>query len=256
MMTLLLVMTLQAIQPTDQELGKDWLIDRVARDIKVQPGTPIEVHNPYGDIRSRGTDDGILAISAMVQSKKGDDHKIEFDIVESSEGIVVNVIYKGREEDTIKKNGQRRADVTVYVPGGSPFTVSTFKGYLEAKGLKSDVDAYSERGKIFLRTNGHIKAKTRQGDIKAVVKEAVWKRPLAFESVLGVIEVQVPSHAGGMAIAKTGGHITSDYSIEIKHAKGSKMKTGRARLGEGNQEIHLTNHQGDIKIIRGLWDEN
>ena len=240
----------------DQELGKDWLIDRIAWDKKIQPGMPIEVHNPYGDIRSRGTDDGKLAISAMVQSHKDDKHKIEFDIVENEGSIVVNVIYKGDDKETAKKNGLRRADVTVYVPNGSPYTVSTFKGYVEAKGLKCDIDAYSERGKIFLRTNGHMKAKTRQGNIKAVIKESEWKRALEFESVLGVIEVQIPSQAGGMAIAKTGGHITSDYSIQIEHAKGTKMKTGTARLGDGKQEIKLTNHQGDIKIIRGLWDEN
>ena len=243
------------MQPMDQELGKDWLIDRIAWEKQIQPGTPVEVHNPYGDIRSRGTDDGKLALSAMVQSHKDDEHKVEFDIQEKDGAVIVNVIYKGKEEDTVKKNGLRRADVTVYVPDGSPYTVSTFKGLLEAKGLKCDVDASSDRGKIFLRLNGHITAKNRQGHIKAVIKEAVWKKPMVFESVLGNIEVHLPSQAGGMATAKTRGHITTDYSIDIEHTKGSKLKVGKARLGDGKQELLLTNHQGDIKIVRGLWDE-
>lgn len=254
MISLILILTLQGMAPMEQELGTDWLIERISWEAKIQPGLPIEVHNPYGDVRSRGTDDGKLAISGMVQKHKDDDQRIEFDIQETPEKIVINLIFQGDDELTYKKKGLRRADVTVYIPFGSPFRVSTLKGLLEVKGLKSDVDAYSERGKIFARINGHLIAKTRQGDITAVLKEAVWTRPIEIESILGEITVQLPANAGGIAIATTGGEITTDYSIEIKHSAGTTVKTGTARLGEGNQELRLTNHQGNIKILQGRWD--
>ena len=212
----------------------------------------IELVNEYGNIRARGTKDGVLALSAMIQKKNSDSHQIRFDIDDADEVVKIRVVYDGKQEDTIKAKGKRRGDVTIYVPEGVSLNARTHTGLLEVKGL-GDVSLETFSGRVFCRVDGLPKVKTYQGDIKAVLKGTAWEQPALLSSTLGTIEVVFPPKASLDVEAVTRGEITTDYSVTIEKEK-SGLKRARARLGDGGQAVHITNETGIIKILEGNWD--
>ncbi len=235
---------------TDPQLG--WLVEKISWEKEIPMGTAIELVNEYGDVRARGTDESKLALSAMIQKQQGDAHQVRFDIREEGDKVLLKVVYDGPDEETIKGKGKRRGDVTIFVPKGASFKARTTAGLLEVKGL-GDVDLETHSGRVYCRVSGHVRVKTHQGDVRAVLKDSKWEEPPVFESSLGTLEVQLPPSASLNVEAVTRGEITTDYSLTIEEAKPG-LKRARIKIGEGGQTLHLTNSTGAIKILKGRWD--
>lgn len=230
-----------------------WEIKKITWDGAVKAGVAVEIHNEYGDIRTRGAEGDILAVSAMVQKHKDDQHQLKFEVERSENHLVLRVVYAGDDAGTIKGRGKRRADVTVFLPYGRPLKVRTHKGLIEAKGLKSDVDFETFAGKVFCRIEGSLKIKTHQGPITAILMKAEWKDAPVLESILGNITLQLPREANVTVKASTSGEITTDYSLTIKkEPKGRKHAV--ARIGKGTYPLYINNNSGNVKILEGKWD--
>ena len=236
----------------ETKLGDNWLIEKLDYRGEIAPGTTVELTNEYGEIRARGTVDQTVEIVANVQKAKGDQQLIFFRTREEEGKLVIEVVYEGDDEDTVRKSGKRRLDMTIYVPKTSLFVARTFKGQIDARGL-GDADLYSERGKVFLRNKGHAKIVTRQGNIRAVLRKVDWDKPVHVESVVGNLEVELPREADFSVVATTMGRLTTDYSVDIKTNETSWMKTVRATVGSGKNEIVLRNQNGAIGLLRGRW---
>ncbi len=246
----LLGATPSAIQSPSEDAV--WEIEKITWDGTVKAGVAVEIYNEYGDVRTRGAGDNLLAVSAMVQKQKGDEHQLKFDVERTPERLVLRVVYGGDDADTIKGRGKRRADVTVFVPFGRPFKVRTHNGLIEAKGLKSDVDFETFGGKVFCRIEGSARIKTQQAPILAVLKKAEWKNAPVLESVLGEVAVQLPSNANVVVKAVTSGEITTDYSLTIKKEPKGK-KHALVEIGKGTYPLYINNNTGNVKILEGKW---
>jgi len=236
----------------EKTLGVDWLIERLDWKGEIEPGTTVVLENPYGEIRARGTEDQIVEIVANVQKGKKDDHLIYFKTREEKGKLIVSTIYEGDASLTAKEGGDRRMDMTIFVPKGSLFIGKTFKDQIDARGL-GDVDVSSERGKIFVRNEGHAKIVTRQGNIRAVLKQVDWSEPVHIESTVGNLEVELPKDASFSATAETAGRITTDYTTTIETDDATWVKTAVVKVGDEKNEIRLINKNGNIGLLRGRW---
>lgn len=253
MLGLLLMFIVPGDTSAQDQLDRDWLIERSTFKEAVAKGTPIEIHNLYGDVRLRGTEDAGIDVITNMQKRKGDKHKVSLTHEMKDDKLVLTVSYAGEEEETVKKNGKRRLDLTVFIPEGSHLTVRTHKGLIEAKGIMGDVDFYSDRGKIYCRNKGHVVIGSRQGNITAAMMKVDWEKASRVESKLGTIEVQLPSDASLQVQATTSGQITTDYSVQIKRSAKGNRKTAIATLGEGKNQLVLDNQAGAIKVLLGNW---
>jgi len=215
--------------------------------------TTLEIINEYGDVRARGYAEPEISVSAVVQKWKDDPYKLVFMTEKLADRTVIRVAYAGDENDTVKGHGKRRADMTVLVPYGMRFEVTTFKGLIEAKGLQSDVQLTSDRGKIFLKTDGRPEVFNRQGQTIAFLKEANWKEAAIFESVVGDIEVHLPQDADLLVETSTAGELTTDYSVELARSDSHWTRHGLVRLGKVTHQLKLTSKEGNIKLIEGRW---
>lgn len=239
----------------EKKLGDNWEIERLEWKETIETGTVLEVINEYGQIRARGTADQTVEIVANVQKEKGDPHLIYFKDRKEDGKLVIEVVYQGDDEGTVKKNGKRRLDLTVFVPTSSLFVGKTFKELLDVRGI-GDADLYSERGKVFLRNKGHAKIVTRQGDIRAVLRKLGWEKPIHLESTVGNIEVELPREAQFKAVATTRGRFSTDYSVQIETDEKDWMKTATVTFGESSDELVLKNENGAISLLRGRWSIN
>ena len=230
-----------------------WSIEKISLNMPVAEGKTIEIHNPYGDVRARGGQDRTAAVSAMIQYRIGDAHKMTFQTEESEQKLVLRVVYAGPVEDTIKAGGKRRADVTIFVPPGCPYAVRTHKGLIEVKGVKDAVDLESFSGNIFFRNEGHARAKTHQGKITAIFIKPVWEETAVLESVIGDISLQLPQDANVTVHAQTAGILATDYSITIKKDT-HQIKHGQTVIGEGTYRMEVLSKTGQIQILEGKWD--
>ncbi len=251
MLTLVLLIT--ALSPGDAVVEKDgWLVEKLVRSEAIGEGVPVELHNPYGDIRARSNVNQVVELSAMVQTKKGDAHKLDFEVEKHEDRLIVRVVYPGDESETIKGKGKRRADVTIYVPNRSPFLARTHKGMIRAKGMKSDVDFETFSGKIYVRTDGRVRTHSHQGNAQIVLMKAEWGETPVLSSILGEIQVELPRDADVKVKAETMGLISTDFSLDIK--RNGELKTAIAQLGKGTYNLDINSKQGDIKILMGKWD--
>ena len=237
-----------------QDTGTEWITERKEWEGTVKPGQPIEIHNDYGDVRARGIDGTNISLTAMVQKHEDDAHSISFDIEQRPDRLVVRMKYEGDDGETAKAGGKRRADVSVLLPQGCPYTVRTVPGLIEVKGFRGDVDLYSQQGNIFLRNHGHAKVGTNQGNVDATLLDPSWIKPLSFESTIGNISVRLPSNADVTVDASTAGELTSDYSIDIERDPHTWEKRARAVIGSGQSKLVIASKSGNIKILEGKWD--
>lgn len=231
----------------------DWQIHRSTWQEDIVRGTPIEIHNHYGDVRIRGKKDITVDITAHTQKHKNDKHLIAITHKREQNKLVIQVAYAGNDQDTFKKSGKRRLDMAVFIPEGSPLTVRTHKGLIQARGIVGDVDYFSERGNIYSKNKGHVVIGSRQGDITAALLDTTWKKPAKIESQLGDIEVHLPLGPSLSVNARTAGQITTDYSLTIDHKPKSIEKLAKVKIGKGEHVLSLINKKGAVKILKMAW---
>lgn len=236
-----------------EELGKNWTLDRMEDSIEINPGDVVEVINHYGNIRARGTEENTVQLIGNVQRDPKDNAVLRMETKKENGRLLVEVVYRGDDKDTIKEGGKRRLDLTIFVPNAAMFKANVFKGTLEAK-VDCDVDLHNERGKIFVRTDGHVKAKTNQGPIHAVIKKIDQKEPYVLESYLGDIKVEVPKTSSLTITAVSGGRIASDWSTEVSVDRTTRIRTAKVKVNQGEHTLNVDNKSGNIYLIEGHWD--
>lgn len=234
---------------------ENWEIRHFNWERSIRAKNPVEVNNPYGDVRIRRGPDSTVFIYAITQKHKNDpdDPKI---IIKTGEGLSVDVTYPKNSTSmdgiSLKTNTKRRVDLTLFIPKGSSLDVQTYSGKIIAKGLQSDVQAKTDSGKIFLRISGTAKAVSDSGELVIFLKDPSWSWPPVFETSTGDISVRMPKNADVAVDISTAGEITTDYSIQIISKPDSRIKQGNALILKGRQNLWIKSIEGNIKILRPL----
>ncbi len=229
------------------------VIDHFDWEGGVGQGVAIEVENRHGDVRSRRSRPGFVPVSAVIQRHPDDDAVPKIEIV-PGEVLRITVSYPEKEGDGGGKDdavlSARRVDLAVYAPPGNPLVCRTSSGLIEAKGLKSDVDARAETGDIVVRTDGVIRASTVRGKIFGWFKGLDRFGGSRFETRTGNVKLFVSPRADLSVAVETSGFITSDFSMVVEPVGRIREKKAVVTVGKGGHEIRIKSVLGDIQLVR------
>jgi len=222
----------------------------------INPGSTVEVHNPYGDIRLRhGGFEGRLEVAAVLQQLAVDGSKLvlEVEIADDTAGVkVVRYNHLGEAVASAPNGDQGRADLAVLIPEGFPTRAETGGGLIEARGVASDVEIRTDSGTIRVaKTSGRITAHSASGAMEITLETGTTKKAQSFSSVTGHITVfTAPTNDLDVTMATSGAFIT-DYSLDISHQDQEEPnKTATSIIGDGGPDLVITSKRGDLALRR------
>ncbi len=242
--------------PGNQE-SKDWVIKRLEFSQEIEPGIPLVVDNPYGDIQIKRSSPPFAPVYAMTQKHVSDldDASITITV---SDSMKVEVTYPQgsitEDNVAVKTLTKRRVDLTVYAPPAIPVIATTCKGKIIGKGLKSDVTAKSCSGRIFIRSSGTINATSGSGSIGVYFKKGKWAWPPNIKTTSGEISVRMPPQADASVHITTSGEIATDFSLDVMFQPKSIYKDAYATIGKGTHQVRIQSQNGNVKLLKSRED--
>ena len=270
----------------EQDPPPGFRIDRDNWETPVEPGRSIHIENPHGDVRARLNEIPRLDVFAVIQLQDHDPLRADVQIIETPEGVKVDVRYvaketggqegergatsaeAGRQAEIAGGQAQeaeeheseddfiRRVDLVVYVPAGSALNVRTADGTIEARRIKSDVVAETTGGEVTVITEGSARAKTTSGSILAVLLNDNRNRSSRFETETGPITLQVPDDLNVLIRARTSGQITSEYPLEASPPAGVSPEDTVVLVGAGTHDVRLESKDGKVEILAWKRDRS
>ncbi len=235
-----------------QDQTKSWLVSPHRDSVQIDPDTPVIISNPYGDVRLRRTADHVVQISAMIQKHPDDPDQPAIE-AQTGQSLAISVDYPRKTDDIIETMPDawrnRRVDLTVFVPTGSALTVQTTRGQLIGKGLKSDVNARSDSGDIFLRTHGSVNAHSANGDVTVWFKRGDWRFTPEIETRSGDITVRLAPDIDVFATIRTSGRITTDFSLSIEKNSACGGKIATVQIGSGKGHLQIKSAIGNVALL-------
>ncbi|HXV78068.1 MAG TPA: DUF4097 family beta strand repeat-containing protein [Candidatus Polarisedimenticolaceae bacterium] len=229
--------SVSAADPDWRKESLDWLEP-------IEPGGVVRVVNPLGDVHARfGGYEARVELLAVVQHDAARSAPPE--VVIEHDGGGLRVAARGDAP------GQR-VDLVLFVPRGSPFDARTERGDIELKGLEGDVTLQSIEGDVTLRSvRGRVDAKTARGTLSAALEAGVTNDPQNLTTETGEIEVHLWDDANFTVRIETSGEISTDFSLEIEHLPFAEPgKLGRAVVGRGGPQLHLSSKRGRVRLLR------
>ena len=236
------------------DLAESWVIEKAQWTVDPGAVETIEVHNDFGDLRVRPSDDGQVHLSASIQRHEDDPRRAKIGHNQAGVALKIHVDYPAVDspipEGKEKSWGRRRVDVTLFVPIEAELVVVTERGLVEAKGLENPIEARSEWGDIVLSTQGPVVAYSGRGDIDVKFGAAEWTSPARLETLTGSISVVLPADSDVLVEMETRGQLTTDFTLQVAHHPASALKTGTAVIGEASSELYLSSDRGNLSLRR------
>jgi hypothetical protein len=221
-----------------------------------EPITAFDVRNDFGDIRARGAGDRVLDVSMVVQRLDPAGDRVGFTVERRGGAVALVVSYPpGRIRDANPhpaKDSYDRLDLVVFVPAGVALRAHTLRGRVEARGLKSDVDATTEDGPIQVRVTGTTQARTVSGAITVLPDAATLVAagpPLVLQSVSGPIDVTLTGQPGAELRVETAGEVVTALPVRrSRHGDRTRVVSGpdprAVRL------LLISSQTGRVTIVR------
>ena len=210
-----------------------------------EPVTAIEVRNDFGDIRARYAADQTLDVSMVVQRLDPGPQRVGFTVERRGPVLALVVGYPpGRIKDADPrppKDSYDRLDLVVFVPAGVTLRAHTLRGLVEARGLRSDVEAATLDGSILVAATGTIQARSATGEITATIAAealAGTGAPLLFQSGSGPVNLFLPAAGSAELRIDAGGEVTSKVPLDRRTSGGRTRAT--ATLGAGERLVVVT----------------
>ena len=166
---------------------------------------------------------------------------------------------------TVEMADQAEVDFVARVPEGVHFSGRTLNGNVTVVGLKSDVEALTAEGDIFVQATGRVEARAVEGDIKlrtasygqartvegnihARLGRTDWDGQLPFQSRDGDVTVELPgnAHTDIDLHVEADGHLQTVIDLR-RHAR-EKGERFRGTLGRGGRLLAIHTVAGDITI--------
>jgi len=226
-----------------------WKKETIQEFATIDAGGTIRVDNPHGTIYARfGGYENEVEVLATIQRLDQDLPGLKVDISRTEGGL--DIIVKAARQEAGETSD--RIDLVVFVPQGIRLDARTGVDLIEAKGLKSDFVAVSDKGDIRFRSiKGKVSAKTSRGNISAALENGVTAEAQEFSTITGDIEVYLREDANMSVEIKTSGEISTDFSLTIEHRRFEEPgKHASAKVGEGGPGLSLYSKRGRVKLLR------
>lgn len=222
----------------------------------ISPGSAVQVHNPYGDIRLRhgGSEDNLeVAVIFQHLSIDGSMLVLEMEITDdAAEVTIVRYDIDGNPAPEVPRGDNARADLAVLVPEGATTRAETTSGLLEARGVRTDVDLTTVTGTIRVAKNsGRITAHSERGTMEITLEPGVTKETQELSSITGPITVFTPATNDVTVTMATSGAFITDFSLAVDHHDHEEPnKVATTVLGRGVASLKMTSKQGDLALRR------
>jgi hypothetical protein len=227
----------------------DALLVRLDHLEKLPATTPILIDNPYGDVRLRfGGYENTVELHVTEQRPDATLPTFEYrHQLESGSYRIAPTLPTGVALQT-----HQRTDLVVYVPQGHPVQVSTVRGMVESRGLKSDLLIRSEAGNILLRgTLGLLDVQTDAGTIEVALEDAPVGSSQRLVTTTGLITAALADSSNVDVTLSTSAPMTTEFSLQIDHLPGQEPnKRGRAQIGQPSARLQIESKRGEIRVLR------
>ena len=225
-------------------------------------GRVIEIKGINGNVEASPAAGGEVEVVAVKHGRRSNPAEVRVEVVEHADGVTICAVYPstdparpnvcapGGEGRMSVNNNDVVVDFAVRVPAGVRLRGLTVNGDVEARGLRSDVEAKTVNGSINVETDGLASAKTVNGSITAAMGRADWSGGLEFNTVNGGIELSLPASLSAEVEAATlNGEIESDFPLTVTGRYSRRRLTGT--VGGGGRELRLKTVNGSVHLKRG-----
>jgi hypothetical protein len=221
---------------------------------KIARGRLVEIRGINGDIHAFPSTSGQVEVVARVASGTTEPPAgIKVQLVPTDSGVTVCAMRPGQEScEPVEKGPGARVDYVVRLPEGVGFLGRTVNGAVEAKQLKSDVEAYTVNGQVRISTTGSAQARTVNGSITASLLNPFMRKAPQFATVNGGITLNVPEGLSTNVRAETR---NGKVLVDLSNLRGRITDNSiDGRIGAGSRAFPLTLQtiNGTIHVRRAL----
>lgn len=229
---------------------------------RLAAGQTVEIKGVNGSIRAEAASGNQVQVTASKHARRSDPAEVRIEVIEHADGVTLCAVYPSprgdRENECAPGEGGRMStrnndvavDFVVRVPAGVRLVAATVNGSVEARGLRSDVEAHSVNGGVDLATSETAIGESVNGAVRLAMGEANWSGTRRAASVNGRVTVILPADANVEVHGSTvNGDIESDFPITVRGRFGPRRMTGT--IGSGGRELELETVNGGIEIRRG-----
>ena len=222
----------------------------------------LKISNDFGEVRLRfGGFEHAFEVTAVAQAPIGQAMPgVRFD---AQSGVIATFLPVG----TAAAIGQR-IDIVVFVPEKHDVQVSTLRGMVEIRSLRSAVTVRSDSGNIAARgVQAAMDLQTGSGSIDVSLNDVPLNTQQRFNTRTGVITASFgPAQVAELALS-TSALIATEFSVEITERPGEEPnKTGVVRLAgvangvaanpqelltaQAKNKIELSSKRGELRLYR------
>ncbi|HYD54206.1 MAG TPA: DUF4097 family beta strand repeat-containing protein [Gemmatimonadaceae bacterium] len=225
----------------------------------LQSGSRVRLNNVNGSVTVSAAAGN--EVEVVGRRRRGSAEDIRVQVVETSEGIVACVVWRGDECDESGYHGRNRRgwddddrrsgrmDLEVRVPRGLHVHAGSVSGSVAVSGVEGEVRASSVSGDV--RVVGirapSLSASSVSGDIEARVDALTGSGDLRFSSVSGDVVAELPKDfAADLRMSTVSGEIDSSFPITLQGRTNSRSIEGR--IGEGGRRLTVSTVSGDLTL--------
>lgn len=184
-----------------------------------------------------------------------------------SQSLGLTIEEENNELEIGTESWHQAVDLRIQVPADSTLELSCINdGDIVVRGVRGEMELSNTNGEISVTgAASPVVAETVNGDITIVFTRLESKRPLAFSTLNGNLDLTLPAAlAADLALRTDNGDIYSDFEIKFldtptrraESREGGRYrieieKLVRGRINGGGPELSLKTFNGDIVLRRG-----
>lgn len=224
-------------------------------------GSRVRLQNVNGDVTVATATGNQVEVVGRRRRGTADDIRVQ--VVETSDGIVACVVWRGDSCDEDGYQGRRRSrwddddrdrdrgriDLEVRVPRGIQVSAGSVSGDVALSGVDGAVRASSVSGDVRLQgvRASSLRASSVSGRIEASVDALTGDGDLEFSSVSGDVIAELPKDFNAdLRMSTVSGTIDSAYPITLE---GRTTRRGlEGRIGNGGRRLRVSTVSGDLRL--------
>lgn len=221
-------------------------IERGSLEARLADALPVQIENPYGDVRLRfGGYEGVL-LAQYVEQRPPQAAPITLEFA-AEQGLL-----RARLPEHVTLLPGQRLDLVAFVPKGYAVRVRTEHGAIEGRGIQGDVEFFSREGAIAFRAiAGRIRAETGGGTIEGQLEPAPEGSAQRLATRTGAITLAVPEGLNAALELASSGAFATEFSLEVEPLPGQEPnKRARAVIGKPLATLAVESRRGEIRLLR------
>jgi hypothetical protein len=204
----------------------------------------VEIDNRYGEINIRDHDGDKVGVHGVVQTLPPDFARAR--VVMSTAGEVLRLVV-----ELPGGNAGGRYDMAAYVPNGMTLVLNGAADRVDVRRRTGPVTVTTTSGHINASSHSRLNLNTGSGTIRATPLDATWAGKTRVSSIDGQIIVLTPLSGDISVTAETGGRLSTDFGLSIRHRAGGGS-AATARYGAGTGQLEVFSVSGEVILEQAV----